>query len=225
MIDQLAGEIAAILQQNGLAARRLQLGWQRVDGAVMARDLHLSRPSRDAAGFRRLLAEAAEAINPEFGLERMWMEAHDCSPQAPVTCAFGEGVSVSESRASLVDRLVARLGHGAVLHGCRVGRGALVGMNAVVMDNAVIGERAIVAAMAFVKSKGHIPPATLAAGTPAKVLRDLREDEMTWKHVGTLEYQELARRSLRSMVEVIPLPEIEADRPCLPVNSAQAPKS
>lgn len=117
------------------------------------------------------------------------------------------------------------IGHGAVLHGCRVGRGALVGMNAVVMDNAVIGERAIVAAMAFVKSKGHIPPATLAAGTPAKVLRDLREDEMTWKHVGTLEYQELARRSLRSMVEVIPLPEIEADRPCLPVNSAQAPKS
>ena len=44
------------------------------------------------------------------------MEAHDCSPQAPVTRAFGEGVSVSESRASLVDRLVARLGHGAVLH-------------------------------------------------------------------------------------------------------------
>lgn len=116
VIDRLAGEIAAILQQNGLAARRLQLGWQRVDGAVMARDLHLSRPSRDAAGFRRLLAEAAEAINPEFGLERMWMEAHDCSPQAPVTRAFGEGVSVSESRASLVDRLVARLGHGAVLH-------------------------------------------------------------------------------------------------------------
>ena len=39
VIDQLAGEIAAILQQNGLAARRLQLGWQRVDGAVMALSL------------------------------------------------------------------------------------------------------------------------------------------------------------------------------------------
>ena len=55
----------------------------------MARDLHLSRPRRDAAGFRRLLADAGEAINPEFGLERMWMEAHDCSPQAPVPVRFG----------------------------------------------------------------------------------------------------------------------------------------
>jgi len=116
VIDRLAGEIADILDQRGLATRRLQLGWQRVDGAVMARDLHLSRPRRDAAGFRRLLADASEAINPEFGLERMWMEAHDCSPQAPVTSGFNEGVSVSESRASLIDRLVARLGHGAVLH-------------------------------------------------------------------------------------------------------------
>jgi len=116
VIDRLAGEIAAILDQRGLATRRLQLGWQRVDGLVMARDLHLSRPRRDAAGFRRLLADAGEAINPEFGLERMWMEAHDCSPQAPVTTGFNEGISVSESRASLIDRLVARLGHGAVLH-------------------------------------------------------------------------------------------------------------
>ena len=116
VIEQLAVEIAAILQQNGLAARRLQLGWQRVDGAVLARDLHLSRPSRDAAGFRRLLADAGESISPEFGLERMWMEAHDCSPQAPVTPRFNAGISTSESRASLIDRLVARLGHGAVLH-------------------------------------------------------------------------------------------------------------
>lgn len=117
------------------------------------------------------------------------------------------------------------IGHGAVLHGCRVGRDALVGMNAVVMDDAVIGERAIVAAMAFVKAKDEIPPATLAAGTPAKVLRELREDEMLWKHRGTLEYQELARRSLRSMVEVTPLPEVEPNRPRLPVDPEQAPKS
>ena len=116
VIEQLADETAAILQQTGLATRRLQLGWQRVDGAVLARDLHLSRPSRDAAGFRRLLADAGESISPEFGLERMWMEAHDCSPQAPVTPQFNAGISASESRASLIDRLVARLGHGAVLH-------------------------------------------------------------------------------------------------------------
>jgi len=114
-IDQLIDELSLILQQHGVGARRLQLGWQRVDGAVRGHDVHLSRPSRDAAGFRRLLADAGETINPEFGIERMWMEAHGCSPQAPVSAAFDDGVSVAESRASLIDRLVARLGHGAVL--------------------------------------------------------------------------------------------------------------
>ncbi|NCF49021.1 MAG: hypothetical protein GWP36_05840 [Bacteroidetes bacterium] len=116
VIDHLANEMAGILQQDGLAARRLALGWQRLDGAVLAHDVHFSRPSRDAVAFRRLLAGAGEAINPEFGLERMWMEAHECSPQAPVSVGFDDGISASETHASLVDRLVARLGHGAVLH-------------------------------------------------------------------------------------------------------------
>ena len=50
------------------------------------------------------------------------------------------------------------IGHGAVLHGCRIGRNAMVGMNAVVMDGAEIGENSIVAAMAFVKAGAKIPP-------------------------------------------------------------------
>jgi phenylacetic acid degradation protein len=44
------------------------------------------------------------------------------------------------------------VGHGAILHGCRVGRNALIGMNSVIMDKAEIGENAIVAACAFVES-------------------------------------------------------------------------
>lgn len=44
------------------------------------------------------------------------------------------------------------IGHGAILHGCVVGRDALVGMNSVIMDGAVIGEESIVAAMSFVKA-------------------------------------------------------------------------
>jgi hypothetical protein len=69
------------------------------------------------------------------------------------------------------------IGHGAVLHGCRIGRNALVGMNAVIMDNAVIGEASIVAAMAFVKAGVEIPPRSLVAGMPAKVLRELSDEE------------------------------------------------
>src|SRR5947208_4634285 len=73
------------------------------------------------------------------------------------------------------------IGHGAVLHGCVVGRGALVGMNAVVNDNAEVGEEAVVAALAFVKAEQKIPPRSLAAGIPARLLRELSEQELRWK--------------------------------------------
>ena len=104
------------------------------------------------------------------------------------------------------------IGHGAVLHGCRIGRNALVGMNAVIMDNAVIGESSIVAASAFVKAGAEIPPRSLAAGMPAKVIRALSDDEIAWKVDGTRTYQDLARRSLATMTECDPLSEIEPDR-------------
>lgn len=104
------------------------------------------------------------------------------------------------------------IGHGAVLHGCRIGRNALVGMNAVIMDNAVIGESAIVAACAFVKAGVEIPPRSLAAGMPAKVIRPLSEEEIAWKSDGTRAYHDLARRSLESMYETTPLTAVEADR-------------
>jgi phenylacetic acid degradation protein len=104
------------------------------------------------------------------------------------------------------------IGHGAVIHGCRIGRDALVGMNAVVMDRAVVGERAIVAAMAFVKIDGRIPPRVLAAGIPARVVRELSDEDMREKHGGTLLYQELAVRSTRSMALVRALDSAEPDR-------------
>src|SRR5438874_9426688 len=73
------------------------------------------------------------------------------------------------------------VGHGAVLHGCVVRRGALIGMNCVVNDNAEIGEDAMVAAMAFVRAEARIPPGSLAAGIPARVLRQLPAEELQWK--------------------------------------------
>ena len=104
------------------------------------------------------------------------------------------------------------IGHGAILHGCIVRNGALVGMNAVVNDNAVIGESAIVAAMAFVKAGMVVPPRTLVAGVPAKVVRALTDQEMAWKVEGTQSYQELTRRSLATMVETVALTAAEPDR-------------
>jgi len=104
------------------------------------------------------------------------------------------------------------IGHGAILHGCIVKRNAMVGMNAVVMDEAVVGESAIVAACAFVKAGMVIPPRGLAVGAPAKVIRQLSDDEVTWKISGTRSYQDLTTRSLATLREVTPLAAVEPGR-------------
>lgn len=107
------------------------------------------------------------------------------------------------------------IGHGAVLHGCVVRRGVLIGMNAVVMDEAEVGEYAIVAASAFVRAGMKIPPRTLVAGVPGKVVRELTEAEMAWKHDGTLVYQHLVGRCHASLVETAPLTSADPARPRL----------
>lgn len=104
------------------------------------------------------------------------------------------------------------IGHGAILHGCRIGRNALVGMNAVIMDNAIVGASCIVAASAFVKAGMEIPEGKLVAGVPAKILRDLTEQERTWKIEGTRCYQDLTLRSLATLKPCSPLQEMEAGR-------------
>lgn len=104
------------------------------------------------------------------------------------------------------------IGHGAVLHGCRIGRNAMVGMNAVVMDEAVVGADSIVAALAFVKAGAVIPPRSLAVGSPARVLRDLSDDEIAWKSQGTAIYQRLAQEAGEKLRPAVALTEREPDR-------------
>jgi len=104
------------------------------------------------------------------------------------------------------------IGHGAVLHGCRVKRNAMVGMNAVVMDKAVVGEESIVAAMSFVKAGMVIPPRSMVMGAPARVMRELTDEDVQWKSFGTRQYHELAVRSLQTMREVEADLEVRADR-------------
>lgn len=88
----------------------------------------------------------------------------------------GEGVSV---------------GHNAVLHGCTVGNGALVGMGAVVLNGAVIGEGSLVAASALVPQGMVVPPRSLVAGVPAKVRRELNDDEVAGNRTNGQVYEHL----------------------------------
>jgi phenylacetic acid degradation protein len=106
----------------------------------------------------------------------------------------------------------AHVGHSAVLHACRIGRNALVGISAVVMDRASIGESSLVGAMAFVPERMVVPPRWLATGLPARLVRELSEEEINWKREATGFYHRLAPRSLASLREVVPLSEVEAGR-------------
>lgn len=111
------------------------------------------------------------------------------------------------------------IGHGAVLHGCHIGKNAMVGMNAVVMDEAVVGDNSIIAAMAFVKAGARIPPNSLAVGSPAKVVRELSADEIAWKRQGTGVYQRLAAEAKVKLAPAVALTEVEAGR-----RRAEAPR-
>lgn len=114
------------------------------------------------------------------------------------------------------------VGHGAILHGCRIGAGVLIGMNAVVMDGAVIGEYAFVGAHSFVRSGTVVPPRMLATGSPAAVRRELTAAELAWKANGTRTYRDLTERSRASLREVTPLTAVEPGRPSLPTDATVA---
>ncbi len=94
------------------------------------------------------------------------------------------------------------IGHGAILHGCRIRRNGMVGMNALVMDNAVVGESAMVAAAAVILSGMEIPTRMLAAGIPGKVIRELTAEELARKLRATALYQDLALRCRSSLQRV-----------------------
>ncbi len=88
------------------------------------------------------------------------------------------------------------VGHGAILHGCTVGRGCLIGMGATILNHAVIGELSIVAAGAVVRESFEAPPHSLIVGVPAVVKRQLRPDEIARAQTATRYYLEYKSRAL-----------------------------
>lgn len=88
-------------------------------------------------------------------------------------------------------------GHRVIIHGCTVGDRALIGMGAVIMDGAKIGEEALIAAGSLVAPGTEIPPRVLALGSPCKVKRDLRPEEIQTLKASALHYQDLASKYLK----------------------------
>jgi len=103
----------------------------------------------------------------------------------------------------------AHVGHGAVVHGARIGRNSLIGISAVIMDNASVGPECIVGALTFVPADMQIPARKVVVGSPAKVVRDVTDDMLHWKTEGTRLYQSLPARLQASLTPCEPLRRIE----------------
>lgn len=86
--------------------------------------------------------------------------------------------------------------HGAVLHNCTVQNGAIIGLNAVLLDFSEIGEQAMIAAGSVVSAQMKIPPRHLAAGTPAKVKKEITGESLMWVESSAAYYQEMAKSYL-----------------------------
>lgn len=84
------------------------------------------------------------------------------------------------------------VGHNAVLHGCVVEDDVLVGMGATVLNGARIGAGSLVAAAALVTAGTQVPPRSLVAGVPAKVVRQLSEEEQAGLRLNAEHYVALA---------------------------------
>ena len=90
------------------------------------------------------------------------------------------------------------VGHLAVIHGCTIGDRVLVGMHAVVLDRTTVGPGTIIGAGSVVRERSAIPGGVLAAGVPARVIRDLTAGEIASLGQSAAHYIEYARSFRRS---------------------------
>ncbi|MHC4409586.1 MAG: gamma carbonic anhydrase family protein [Planctomycetota bacterium] len=103
--------------------------------------------------------DAALTVGEETNIQDLVMVHPD--PDAPMV--IGKQVTV---------------GHSAVLHGIRIDDRVLIGIGAILLTGSTVGEGAIVAAGAVVRENWHVPPRTLVAGVPARIMRELTEAEI-----------------------------------------------
>ena len=142
------------------------------------------------------------AIRGDWGAVEI---ADGCNVQENCTIHMVPGVTVVLEES-------AHIGHGAIVHGARIGRNSLIGMNAVVMDNAVVGAECIVGALCFVPAEMQIPARKVVVGNPAKIVKDVSDEMIAWKTGGTRLYQALPAQLYASLEPCEPLRELPAER-------------
>ncbi len=86
------------------------------------------------------------------------------------------------------------VGHGAIVHGARIGDYCLIGMGAILLDGCVIGKECLIGAGALVSEGAVIPPRSLVLGLPGRVKRPLNREELALLHKRPKDYVRYARQ-------------------------------
>ena len=98
---------------------------------------------------------------------------------------IGEGVSIA---------------HAATVHGCRIGSNSLIGIGATILSHAVIGEHCLVGAGALVTEKKTFPNRSLIIGAPARRIRELTDEELSYIRYAADHYVELGKQYRKKLV-------------------------
>lgn len=88
------------------------------------------------------------------------------------------------------------VGHSAIVHGCTIGNNCLIGMGAIILNNAVIGDNSIIGAGSLITEGKVIPPNSLVLGSPGKVVREVRDEEILAIKNNALRYYNLSKKHL-----------------------------
>lgn len=91
------------------------------------------------------------------------------------------------------------IGHKVMLHGCTIEDACLVGMSATILDGAVIGKESIVGAHSLVTKGKKFPPRSLIMGSPAKVIKELSDEEVAFLYKSAKNYVKFKDRYLKEM--------------------------
>jgi len=176
-------------------------------------------------GYKPVIHESA-FIHPQAAVTGNVIIGKDCyiGPGAAIRGDWGQiiiedGCNVQENctihmfpGVTVVLKTGAHIGHGAIIHGATIGKNSLVGMNAVIMDNVQLGDECIVGALSFIKADEVFENRSLIVGNPAKKIKDVTEEMISWKTQGTTLYQQLPKDMFESWSPCEPLRTIPKDQ-------------
>lgn len=184
-------DIVPIEYSRNAAANYRFSSFEEIDGAGHGFDGKDSNWAREAsiafvkANESAYIADGARVIGDvRIGKDSaVWYNAVVRGDSCPIV--IGDRTNIQDLACLHVDKQFnlrigsdVTIGHGAIVHGCIVGDNVLIGMGAIIMNGARIGNNCIIGAGALVTEKTEVPDGSMVYGSPAKVIRQLSEDEI-----------------------------------------------